>query len=133
MSYVMPTQCAFTGYVNDSQEALDRLSFWTVMIWKMVPSCCFFPYLELHYYDHWSYRIIYLINCFKSPNYYSFYLRLRHASGNVRNNNLVKDKIQVIELVKLIRSWLSIWTENFHYVWLPLSNLTSLCCISFSL
>ena len=40
--------------------------------------------------------------------YYSFYLRLKHAFGNVRNNNLVKGKIQVIELVKLIRSGLSI-------------------------
>ena len=30
----------------------------------------FFPSLELHYYNYWSYRMIYLVNCFKSHSHY---------------------------------------------------------------
>ena len=33
----------------------------------MLLSYCFFPFLELHCYSHSSYKIIYLVNCFKLP------------------------------------------------------------------
>ena len=37
----------------------------------MVPCFCFFPYQELHDYNHWSWRTIYLVNHFKSPQFTS--------------------------------------------------------------
>ena len=43
--------------------------------------CCFFPYLELHYYNRWSCRTILSIIS-KSPSRHSFYLRTNHTFGH---------------------------------------------------
>ena len=61
---------------------------------------------------------IYLVNCFKLPSHHYLYQRLSHTFGNARNNNLVKEsckigRIQVIQLVILIRSEISILAKNF--------------------
>ena len=66
-------------------------SLWTTvllvcydMIQEMVAACCLFPYLELHYYNHWSYRTVHLVTCFKFPSHHHFYGSLSHTFGNTR-------------------------------------------------
>ena len=45
----------------EDKTLLSSQNLWPAcnMVWEMVPSCCFFPHLELHSCNHWSYRIIY--------------------------------------------------------------------------
>ena len=40
------------GHSNRSQRSLDHLTFKSVIVKENTPSCCIFPYLELHYYNH---------------------------------------------------------------------------------
>ena len=52
------------GYsVKCSQRPLDTPILLVCYVQEKAPSCCFFPYLEFHYYNHWSNRIIHLVNC----------------------------------------------------------------------
>ena len=80
---------------NNTQKPLDCLSYHSVMVQEMIPSCCFFLYLELHYYNHWTYRTIYLVYRFKSCSHHfyqnlsqTFDQSLCQTFGKARNNNL---------------------------------------------
>ena len=49
---LLATQCAITGLglTNSGQKSLDHLR--SLMVQENIPSCCFFLYLELHFYNH---------------------------------------------------------------------------------
>ena len=47
--------------INSGQKLPEHFSYYSVIVQEMVSSCCFFPYLELHLYSHWSYRTIWPI------------------------------------------------------------------------
>ena len=47
------TQCAITGLGLNSQRSLDTCLL--VMVQESILSHCIFSYLELYYYNHWSY------------------------------------------------------------------------------
>ena len=55
------TQCAFIGPGLESSKSL-----WTIpvllslLVQANIPSCCLFPYLELHYYNHWSHMELHI-------------------------------------------------------------------------
>ena len=52
------TQCAITGLGLNSQRSLDTCLL--VMVQESIPFRCIFSYLELHYYNHWSYIELYI-------------------------------------------------------------------------
>ena len=51
-------QCAITGLGLNSQRSLDTCLL--VMVQESIPSHCIFSYLELHYYNHWSFIELYI-------------------------------------------------------------------------
>ena len=77
-----PVISTLSGLSLNSQRSLDTCLLF--MVQENIPSSCIFPYVELHYYNHWSHWAIHLINCFKSS--YHFCWRLRHTLGNITNN-----------------------------------------------
>ena len=40
-------------------KSLDHACLIILLVQENIPSCCFFPYLELHYYNHWSHGTAY--------------------------------------------------------------------------
>ena len=52
------TPCGITGPGLNSQRSLDTCV--PVMVQESIPSRCTFSYLELHYYNHWSYIELYI-------------------------------------------------------------------------
>ena len=52
------TQCAITGLGLNSQKSLNTCLL--VMVQQSIPFHCIFPYLELHYYNHWSHIKVYI-------------------------------------------------------------------------
>ena len=44
--------------ISNSQRSLDTCLL--VMVQESIPSRCIFSYLELHYYNHWSYIELYI-------------------------------------------------------------------------
>ena len=43
------------------QASLDTTCLTSLLVQENIPSCCFFPYLELHYYHHQSHMELYII------------------------------------------------------------------------
>ena len=56
--FLLIRQCAITGLGLNSQKSLDTCLL--VMVQESMPSHCIFSYLELHYYNHWSYIELYI-------------------------------------------------------------------------
>lgn len=73
------TQCA-----NGGLSPLGVAKNQDVMTQEMINSCCFFSYVELHYYSHWSYKTIHVINCFKMPSHH-YFISLSHTFSNTNN------------------------------------------------
>ena len=49
------TQWAVTGLGHKTvSKILWTTCLTSFLVQENIPSCCFFPYLELHYYHHWS-------------------------------------------------------------------------------
>ena len=43
------------------QASLNTTCLTSLLVQENIPSCCFFPYLELHYYHHQSHMELYII------------------------------------------------------------------------
>lgn len=67
ITHVTPSR---EDFVDRPLDDLEHLSYYSVMVQEMVLSCFFFPYLELYYYSHWPYKMIYLVNHFKSSSHH---------------------------------------------------------------
>ena len=45
--------CCYWTRPCEQQKSLDHTCLTSLLVQENIPSCCFFPYLELHYYNHW--------------------------------------------------------------------------------
>ena len=45
--------CCYWTRPCEQQKSLDHTCLTSLLVQQNIPSCCFFPYLELHYYNHW--------------------------------------------------------------------------------
>ena len=56
------TQCAVTGLGHKTvSKILWTTCLTSLLVQENIPSCCFFPYLELHCYHHLSHMGLYII------------------------------------------------------------------------
>ena len=56
------TQCAVTGLGHKTvSKILWTTCLTSLLVQENIPSCCFFPYLELHCYHHRSHMGLYII------------------------------------------------------------------------
>ena len=46
--------CCYWARPCKQQKSLDHTCLTSLLVQEIIPSCCFFPYLELHYNNHWS-------------------------------------------------------------------------------
>ena len=51
--------CCYWTRSCEQQKSLDHTCLTSLLVQEYSPSCCFFPYLELHYYNHWSHGTAY--------------------------------------------------------------------------
>ena len=60
ISLIGHSVCNYSSSPGDrSRNPLEQLSYLSVRLLEMVPTCCFFPYLESPYYTHGSYKTVY--------------------------------------------------------------------------
>ena len=75
------TQCAVTGLGHKTvSKILWTTCLTSLLVQENIPSCCFFPYLELPL----------LPSLISYGTMYYFIRDLSHTSGTVRNSNFVK-------------------------------------------
>ena len=49
--------CCYWTRPCEQEKSLDHTCLIILLVQENIPSCCFFPYLELHYYNLFSYGI----------------------------------------------------------------------------
>ena len=60
ISLIGHSVCNYSSSPGDrSRNPLEQLSYLSVRLLEMVPTCCFFPYLKSPYYTHGSYKTVY--------------------------------------------------------------------------
>ena len=70
--------CCYWTRACEQQKSLDHACLISLLVQENIPSYCFFPYLELHYYNHWSHMELHI----------SILSQVSHTFGDIRNNLL---------------------------------------------
>ena len=78
--------CAFTRPELASSKSLDHTCLTSLLAQENIPSCCFFPYLGLQCYSHWSHMQLHV----------SILSQVSHTFSNIRNNLLKQATWKII-------------------------------------
>ena len=73
--------CPSSG--DPPNPGMEHISLLSPVLYNKCPMGSPSLHLELHYSNHWSYKTVSLISCFKSANHH-------YTSSNARNNHLVQ-------------------------------------------